>query len=76
MKGLVANVKKFLQPYRKKRISQQKSIKCMRSILCSDRPEVKFQPGPGSNFLAGAWGTDSGQEFLMKIAEVMKLFKN
>ena len=27
----------------------------------SDRPGVRFQPGPGSNFLARAGGTDSGR---------------
>ena len=55
---------------------------------CSDRPGVKFQPGPGSNFLAGVRGTDSsrgrdrGRVFLVKIwspvrlAEVIKLFEN
>ena len=53
-------------------------------IESSDRQGVKFLPGPGSNFLAGAGGTDSdrGRGFLVKIwssvrlAEVMKLFEN
>ena len=49
----------------------------------SDRPGVRLQPGPGpgSNFLAGAGGTDYGRSrgFLVKIwspvrlAEAMKL---
>ena len=48
----------------------------------SDPPGVRFQPGPGSNFLAGAGETDSGLGFLVKIwspvrfAEFMKLFEN
>ena len=28
----------------------------------SHLPGVRFQPGPGSNFLAGAGGTDSGRD--------------
>ena len=33
----------------------------LQSPAISDRPGVKFQLGPGSNFLAGAGGDDSGR---------------
>ena len=36
-------------------------------ILTSDRPGVKFQPGPGSNFLAGGIDSGRGRGFLVKI---------
>ena len=45
--------------------------------MTSDRPGVRFQPGPGSNFLAGAGGTDSGRgRGPVRLAEVVKLFEN
>ena len=50
-------------------------------VYVSDRPGVRFQPGPGSNILPGAL-SGRGRGFLVKIwspvrlAEVMKLFEN
>ena len=79
-------MKKFLQSYRKERISQQKkralNVCDLYCAVCSDRPGVRFQSGPGSNVLAGAWGIDSSRGFLVKIwspvrlTKVMKLFEN
>ena len=57
---------------------------CVIYVTDCDRPGLRFQPGPGSNFLARAGGIDCGRSrgFLVKIwspvrlAEVMKLFEN